>query len=104
MPAGWGSLVSCRWQRDCCVGAPPTNWSVPAPVEEGRNAYLMARVPEALDLHQSSPKRRRSEQAFVCIFKAGVLYFALVFGMGLVLGTIRVLWLPRFGMRGPAFM
>lgn len=34
------------------------------------------------------------------ILKAGVLYFALVFGAGFVLGPIRILWLvPRFGMR-----
>ena len=34
------------------------------------------------------------------ILKAGVLYFALVFGAGFVLGFIRILWvLPRFGTR-----
>jgi hypothetical protein len=34
------------------------------------------------------------------ILKAGVLYFSLVFGVGFVLGTIRVLWIvPRFGTR-----
>ena len=34
------------------------------------------------------------------ILKAGVLYFALVFGAGFVLGAIRILWVvPRFGIR-----
>jgi hypothetical protein len=34
------------------------------------------------------------------ILKAGALYFAVVFGAGFVLGTIRTLWIvPRFGTR-----
>ena len=34
------------------------------------------------------------------ILKAGVLYFALVFGAGFILGPIRILWVvPRFGTR-----
>jgi hypothetical protein len=34
------------------------------------------------------------------ILKAGILYFALVFGTGFVLGPIRILWaVPRFGTR-----
>jgi hypothetical protein len=34
------------------------------------------------------------------IVKAGMLYFALVFGAGFVLGPIRILWIvPRFGTR-----
>jgi hypothetical protein len=34
------------------------------------------------------------------ILKAGALYFALVFGAGFVLGTIRILWLvPNVGTR-----
>ena len=34
------------------------------------------------------------------ILKAGVLYFALVFGAGFVLGTIRIFWaVSRFGAR-----
>jgi hypothetical protein len=37
--------------------------------------------------------------------KAGVLYFALVFGAGFVLGLIRILWLvPRFGTRTAELM
>jgi hypothetical protein len=39
------------------------------------------------------------------ILKAGVLYFALVFGTGFVLGTIRILWIvPRFGTRAAELM
>ncbi len=34
------------------------------------------------------------------IFKAGALYFALVFGAGFLLGPIRLFWIvPRFGTR-----
>lgn len=34
------------------------------------------------------------------MMKAGVFYFALVFGAGFVLGPIRILWVvPRFGTR-----
>ena len=34
------------------------------------------------------------------ILKTGILYFALVFGVGFVLGSIRVLWaVPHFGAR-----
>lgn len=34
------------------------------------------------------------------ILKSGVLYFALVFGAGFVLGPIRILWIvPRLGTR-----
>jgi hypothetical protein len=34
------------------------------------------------------------------ILKAGMLYLAVVFGVGFVLGTIRTLWaVPRFGTR-----
>ena len=39
------------------------------------------------------------------ILKAGVLYFALVFGAGFVLGPIRILWaVPRFGQRTAELM
>jgi hypothetical protein len=34
------------------------------------------------------------------VFKAGVLYFALVFAAGFVLGTVRTLWVvPHVGVR-----
>jgi hypothetical protein len=37
--------------------------------------------------------------------KAGSLYFALVFGAGFVLGTVRVLWIvPGFGTRAAELM
>jgi len=39
------------------------------------------------------------------ILKAGVLYFAFVFGAGFVLGTIRTLWVvPRVGTRTAELM
>jgi hypothetical protein len=39
------------------------------------------------------------------IFKAGVLYFALVFAAGFVLGTVRTLWaVPRLGVRTAELM
>lgn len=39
------------------------------------------------------------------VLKAGVLYFALVFGAGFVLGTVRTLWLvPRVGTRRAELM
>lgn len=39
------------------------------------------------------------------ILKGGVLYFALVFGAGFVLGTIRTLWIvPSFGTRTAELM
>ena len=39
------------------------------------------------------------------ILKAGVLYFALVFGVGFELGPIRIMWaVPRFGERTAELM
>ena len=38
--------------------------------------------------------------AVMQILKTGILYFAFVFGVGFVLGSIRVLWVvPHFGTR-----
>jgi len=39
------------------------------------------------------------------ILKAGLLYFAIVFAVGLILGSIRLLWaVPRFGSRAAELM
>ncbi len=39
------------------------------------------------------------------ILKAGIIYFALVFGVGFVLGSVRTLWVvPRFGARTAELM
>jgi hypothetical protein len=39
-------------------------------------------------------------QVVQMILKAGLIYFAIVFGAGFVLGTIRTLWVvPRLGTR-----
>jgi hypothetical protein len=39
------------------------------------------------------------------VLKAGVLYFAVVFGAGFVLGPVRLLWaVPRFGTRAAELM
>lgn len=43
---------------------------------------------------------RFSVRSLVQLFKVALVYFALVFGTGFVLGLFRVLWLiPRFGER-----
>ena len=45
-------------------------------------------------------RRTQRQQNVMPILKAGVLYFALVFGAGFVLGTVRNLWIaPRLGTR-----
>ncbi len=45
-------------------------------------------------------RRSITETAVMQVLKAGLFYFALVFGAGFVLGPIRILWaVPRFGMR-----
>ncbi len=47
----------------------------------------------------------KRQQAVMQILKAGVLYFALVFGAGFVLGPIRILWIvPRLGVRTAELM
>jgi hypothetical protein len=44
--------------------------------------------------------RRAESHPVVQILKAGMVYFAIVFGTGFVLGPIRILWVvPRFGPR-----
>jgi hypothetical protein len=41
----------------------------------------------------------------MAILKAGVLYFAVVFGAGFALGPVRLLWaVPRFGTRAAELM
>jgi uncharacterized membrane protein len=41
----------------------------------------------------------------VKVLKAGLLYFAIVFGAGFVLGPVRLLWVvPRFGTRTAELM
>jgi type IV secretory pathway TrbD component len=50
-------------------------------------------------------QRTERQQNVMSIVKAGVLYFALVFGAGFVLGTIRTLWVvPRVGTRTAELM
>jgi hypothetical protein len=44
--------------------------------------------------------RREKAATLMRILKAGALYFAIVFGVGFVMGTIRVFWMvPMFGSR-----
>ncbi len=53
----------------------------------------------------TTPGPTERPQGIVQIFKAGAIYFALVFGAGFVLGSIRVLWVvPRFGDRTAELM
>lgn len=50
--------------------------------------------------HESRIGRTGRRQAVMKVLQAGILYFALVFGAGFVLGPIRVFWaVPRFGVR-----
>ena len=52
------------------------------------------------ELARRSARASLRQQMFMRLLKAAACYFALVFGMGFVLGTIRVLWIvPRFGTR-----
>ena len=53
----------------------------------------------------TSPDRTKRPQRTTQILKAGTLYFALAFGAGFVLGSIRVLWVvPRLGERTAELM
>jgi len=57
-------------------------------------------APHRKFLCEDQAGRTGREQPVLKILKAGVLYFALVFGSGFVLGPIRILWaVPRFGTR-----
>jgi hypothetical protein len=48
----------------------------------------------------SSTKKIKVSDVAMHILKAGILYFALVFGAGFVLGPVRILWaVPNFGTR-----
>ncbi len=50
-------------------------------------------------------RRTERQQNVMPIVKAGGLYFALVFGAGFVLGTVRTLWIvPRVGTRTAELM
>ena len=49
--------------------------------------------------------KTQSAKRVMQVMKAGVLYFALVFGAGFVLGTVRTLWVvPRVGTRKAELM
>ncbi len=51
-------------------------------------------------LSERDTGRTERQHTVMQILKAGVLYFALVFGARFVLGTIRILWIvPSFGTR-----
>ena len=57
---------------------------------------------EAVDLQ---PAAFTNRDGIPLLLKAGVLYFALVFAAGFMLGTVRVLWVvPRFGTRTAELM
>jgi hypothetical protein len=62
----------------------------------------------AMSTHPSAQPQFPSRNALARLgltLRAGLLYFAAVFAVGFVLGTVRVLWaVPRFGPRGAELM
>lgn len=59
----------------------------------------------SLGKRSDNGRRTERQQNVMPIVKAGVLYFALVFGAGFVLGTVRTLWIvPRVGTRTAELM
>ena len=57
-------------------------------------------TPRSLWQRSDNGHRTERQQTVMSILKAGALYFALVFGAGFVLGTVRTVWVvPRFGTR-----
>jgi hypothetical protein len=64
-----------------------------------KNIYLSPTHATSEMGSSSKPKLRQ------LVFKSGLLYFSIVFGVGFVLGTIRVLWVvPHFGTRAAELM
>mgnify|MGYP001791382790 FL=1 len=62
----------------------------------------------AMSPHPSAQPQFPSQEALATLgltLRAGLLYFAAVFSVGLVLGVVRVLWaVPKLGVRGAELM